>query len=219
MPPTSPSPLQLLPCLIPCPYHYLVCYPAHGHTGVFQNNFLRHKLLALIFAINPFCFSLPSLLLSRTFFATSFAEKMHTLFCRPILSNKPLFPLFPLLQFFIFLNVNHPANPIMLYPWFYEGEREIWRLTTLVYNSPPGCHQLSNSNSNYLTLTLPSSNYYTSPLSLSARNLPPLFPAISCVYCVILPSEVKFYPQAGSHRTGFAGSWLGCFMEFHRHGE
>ncbi len=41
-----------------------------------------------------------------------------------------------------------------------------------------------------LTLTLPSSNYFTSPLSLSARNLPPLFPAISCVFYIILPSEV-----------------------------
>ncbi len=52
--PSPPPPLQLLPFLIPCPYHYLVCCPAHGHTGVFQNNFLWHKLLALIFAINPF---------------------------------------------------------------------------------------------------------------------------------------------------------------------
>ncbi len=54
-----------------------------------------------------------------------------------------------------------------------------------------------------LTLALPSSNYYTSPLSLSARNLQPLFPDISFVFCVILPSEVKFYPQTGSPQSRF----------------
>ena len=43
-----------------------------------------------------------------------------------------------------------------------------------------------------LTLSLPSSNYYTSPLSLSASNLPLLFPAISCVFYIILHSEDKF---------------------------
>ena len=54
-----------------------------------------------------------------------------------------------------------------------------------------------------LTLTLPSSNYYTSPPSLSTSNLPLPFPAISFVFYIILPSEVKFYPQVGSTPNRF----------------
>ncbi len=80
LPPFSSSPFSY-----PCPYHYLVCYPAHGHTGVFQNNCLWHKLLALIFAINPFCFSFPVLLFPAHFSQYPFAEKMHALFCRTII--------------------------------------------------------------------------------------------------------------------------------------
>jgi hypothetical protein len=53
----------------------------------------------------------------------------------------------------------------------------------------------------FLTLSLPSSNYYTSPPSLSTSNLPPPFPAISCVFYIILPSERKFYPQVDSTRN------------------
>ncbi len=66
--------LQLLPFLIPCPYHRPVCYPAHGHTyrGVSKQLPLT-QIIGINFAINPSCFSFPSLLLSRTFFATSFA--------------------------------------------------------------------------------------------------------------------------------------------------
>ncbi len=58
-----------------------------------------------------------------------------------------------------------------------------------------------------LTLSLPTSNYYMSPLSLRARNLPPSSPAISCVFYIILPSEVKFYPQAGSTQNQFCRCW------------
>ncbi len=124
-----PPPLfQLLPFLIACPYHHPVCSPAHGHTGVFQNNVLWHKLLAFSFAINSSCSSFSSLLLSRMFFAISLAEKMHTLFL-PANDPKNLFSLFPLLQFFTFLNgpcqlfiskkLNHPVSPTRFYPWFY----------------------------------------------------------------------------------------------------
>ena len=70
-----------------------------------------------------------------------------------------------------------------------------------------------------LTLTLPSSNYYTSPLSLSARNLPPSSPAISCVFCIILPSERKFYQQAGSPQNRFCRLLDRVFYVFHHHGE
>ncbi len=76
--------------------------------------------------------------------------------------------------------------------------------------------ELKVSVENYwlLTLSLPSSNYYTSPPSLSASNLPPPSPANSCVFYIILPSERKFYPQVGSTRTGFAGTRQGCIMRF-----
>jgi hypothetical protein len=57
------------------------------------------------------------------------------------------------------------------------------------------------------TLSLPTPNYYTSPPSLSARNLPPPSPAISCVFYITLPSEGKFYPQAGSLQNQFSWSW------------
>jgi hypothetical protein len=54
---------------------------------------------------------------------------MHLLFL-PASDPKIFFlPLFPLLQFFTFLNescqlfiskeLNHPVNPFWLYPWFY----------------------------------------------------------------------------------------------------
>ncbi len=36
------------------PYHRSVCRLAHGHTGVFHNNFLWYKLFALTCTINPF---------------------------------------------------------------------------------------------------------------------------------------------------------------------
>ncbi len=47
----------------------------------------------------------------------------------------------------------------------------------------------------------------TCPLSLSTRNLPPPSPANSCVFYIILPSEVKFYPQAGSPQNQFCRCW------------
>jgi hypothetical protein len=53
------------------------------------------QIIGINFANNPFYFSFPSLLLSRTFFATSFAEKMHTLFCQTIIQEV----FFPALSF------------------------------------------------------------------------------------------------------------------------
>jgi hypothetical protein len=55
-------------------------------------------------------------------------KKCTLFFCRPMI-QKPFLPLFPLLQFFTFLNelcqlfiskeLNHPANPVTMHPWFY----------------------------------------------------------------------------------------------------
>ncbi len=124
---SPPPPLQLLPFLILCPYHRPVCYPAHGHTGVFQNNFLWHKLLALILWLTLFAF-----LFSHCFFPVHrnipCRKNAHSFYTRQ--RSKTLFLLlFPLLQFFNFLNetcqlliskeLNHPENPTRLYPWFY----------------------------------------------------------------------------------------------------
>jgi hypothetical protein len=73
--PPPPPPLQLLPFLIPCLYHYLVCCLAHGHAGVLQNNFLRHKLLALIFASNPFLLFFPGIALFPYIFRNILCRK------------------------------------------------------------------------------------------------------------------------------------------------
>ena len=140
LPPFSSSPFSY-----PCPHHRPVCYPAHGHTGVFQNNFLWHKLLALILQLTLFTF-----LSLHCSFPVHFLQhplpKKCTLFSAGQLSKKSFFPLFPLLQFFIFLNepcqlfiskeLNHPANPCHVVPLVLLGEREIRRLTTPVYDSP-----------------------------------------------------------------------------------
>jgi hypothetical protein len=74
--------------------------------------------------------------------------KKCMLFSAGQLSLKPLFLLFPLLQFFIFLNepcqlfiskeLNHPVNPIVSYPWFYEGKGRHRCITTTFYDSPSG---------------------------------------------------------------------------------
>ncbi len=110
-PPPPPAPP---PFLKACPYHRSL--PGTWYTGVFQNNFLRQKLLAFNFAINPSCFSFPSLLLSCTFFATSFAEKMHPLF---LPANDPLNEL---CQLFISKELNHPVKQTRLYPGFIRGK-------------------------------------------------------------------------------------------------
>jgi hypothetical protein len=70
-------------------------------------------------------------------------------------------------------------------------------------DSSSSADQIRNWYLKLLTLTLPSSNYYTSPPSLSTSNLPLPFPAISFVFYIILPSEVKFYPQVGSTLSRF----------------
>ncbi len=98
---SPPLPFSSSPFSYPCPYHRPVCYPAHGHTGVFQNNFLWHKLLALVCTFFAF-------LSSHYFFPVHFRnipcrKNVHSFSARQW-SKKSFFPLFPLLQFFIFLN-------------------------------------------------------------------------------------------------------------------
>jgi hypothetical protein len=59
------------------PYHCPVCRFAHGHTGVFHNNFLWYKLWALICTINPFLPLLPALIFC-TSHATLLCQKMYS---------------------------------------------------------------------------------------------------------------------------------------------
>ncbi len=122
-----------------------VCRPAHGHTGVFQNNFLLHKLLALIFAINPFLLFFSGTALSRTFSAISYRRKNACFFCRTIIwetffSRSFHCCIFTFLnepcQLFISKEWNHPVTLSCRSPWFYEGKGDGGRLTTTVYNSP-----------------------------------------------------------------------------------
>jgi hypothetical protein len=84
--------------------------------------------------------------------------------------------------------------------------REIYPLAS------PSCHPFPlppPHRRTTLTLSLPSSNCYTSPSRLNARNSPPPSPAIFCFFCIILLSEVKFYPQVGSLEPGF----MACYFE------
>ncbi len=74
-------------------YHRSVCRPAHGHTGVFHNNFLWYKLLALIHIINPLLLSLLVLLFSYILCNTSLPKKMY-----PLLPNNNLRNPFPTLS-------------------------------------------------------------------------------------------------------------------------
>ncbi len=77
-------------------YHRSVCRPAHGHTGVFHNNFLWYKLLASIYIINPFLLFIPALLFSHILRNTSLPKNVPIL-CRTT-AWEILFPLFPLLH-------------------------------------------------------------------------------------------------------------------------
>ncbi len=54
-----------------------------------------------------------------------------------------------------------------------------------------------------LTLSLPSSDYYTPPPELESRNFPPPSPAITCIIYIILPRERNIYPQVVSHQNRF----------------
>jgi hypothetical protein len=129
MPPISPSPLSAPPLS-----HTLVLI-----TILFVT---RHMVIQGCFKTTSFDKNY-----SRTFFAISFAEKMHALFCRTIIPEIS-FPALPLLPFFFFLNepcqlfalkeLNNPVNPIMSYPWFYEWKGRHRRLTIAVYDSPSG---------------------------------------------------------------------------------
>jgi hypothetical protein len=82
----------------------------------------QHKLLSLIFAINPFCFSFLTLLFPVHF--SQYLLPKNTCSFLPDNNTRNLFfPLSSLLQFFIFLNepcqlfiskeLNHPVNPMV----------------------------------------------------------------------------------------------------------
>ena len=71
---TIPNPSLLLIFSYLVPYHCPVCRFAHGHTGVFHNNFLWYKLLELIYIINSFS-AFPPGIAFRTFTQHFFAEK------------------------------------------------------------------------------------------------------------------------------------------------
>ncbi len=131
-----PAPLQLLPFLTPLSLSLSRLLPGTwSYRGVSKQLPLT-QVIGINFAINTICFSFLSLLHSRTFLQHSLPKNAHS-FLPGNLSKKPLFPLFPLLQFFIFLyepwpcqlfiskDLNHPANPIMLYPWFYVGKGDM----------------------------------------------------------------------------------------------
>ncbi len=140
-----PPPLGLLSFLIPRPYHYPVCRLAHGHTGVFHNNFLWYKLWALIFEINPFPLFFPTLLFPVHFSQYLIAEKNAHFFCRTIIWEI-LFPALSIVPFLLFWwpmpiiyfeGIKPPCNPVELQSlvlWGGKGDR--WRLTTTVYDSP-----------------------------------------------------------------------------------
>jgi hypothetical protein len=98
LPPFSSSPFSY-----PYPYRRPVCYPAHGHTGVFQNNFLWHKLLALILQSTLFA-SFLSIASFPYIFRNTPCRKNAQSFSARQWSKKSFLPLLPLLQFFTFLN-------------------------------------------------------------------------------------------------------------------
>ncbi len=99
LPPFSSSPFSHSLPLSPS-----ACYPAHGIQGCFKTTSFDKNYWHFNFAINPSCSYFSSLLFSRTFFAIPHAEKMHPLFSAS--QRSKIFPLslFPLLQFFTFLN-------------------------------------------------------------------------------------------------------------------
>ncbi len=104
---SPPPPLQLLPFLIPLSLSLSRYLPGTwSYRGVSKQLPLTQKLLALIFAINPFCFSFPVLFSSSTFFATSLAEKMHTLFCLTIIPGT-FFPTLFFVTIFHFFFISH----------------------------------------------------------------------------------------------------------------
>ncbi len=126
---SPPPPLQLLPFLILIAISFVTrrmviqgCFK----TTSFDTNYWHLFLRLTLFAFLSLHCSFP------VHFSQHTLPKKCTLFSAGQLSLESLFPLFPLLQFFIFLNepcqlfiskeLNHPVNPIMLYPWFYEGK-------------------------------------------------------------------------------------------------
>ncbi len=119
-------PLQ--PVLITVPFvtrHMVIqgCFKTTSSDSNYWYSVLQLTLLALLFL---HCFFLVH------FSQHSLPKKCTLFFCQPMIQKKPFLPLFPLLRFFTFLNelcqlfiqkeLNHPANPVTLHPWFYQGK-------------------------------------------------------------------------------------------------
>ncbi len=129
--PLSPSPPTsqgLLPLLIPSPLSPSSLSPAHGHTGVFHNNFLWYKLLALICIINPFSAFASGIVFSHNSRNTSLPKNVLFL-CRTIFWEI-LFPALLILHFLFdkpmpityFEGINAPVTLLGHCPWFYKGK-------------------------------------------------------------------------------------------------
>ncbi len=156
---SPPPPLQLHPFLMLCPYHRPACYTAHGHTGVFQNNFLWHKLLALILRLTLFAF-----LFSHCFFPVHFLQhplpKKCTLFFYQPTIQEIFFPALSFVTIFQFLN-----EPCQLFTCisketlpgctlgFIRGKGDMALNNCCLWLSL-WIHQLSNTNSNYLNFRI-----------------------------------------------------------------
>ncbi len=130
------------------PYHRPVCRFAHGHTGVFHNNFLWYKLLALIYIINPFSVIPAGIAFSHILRNTSLPKNVLFL-CRTTIWEI----LFPLFYYYIYLLIspcqlliskeqNAPVTLLGHNPWFYKGKGDGWWLATTAYDSPTGPFQL-----------------------------------------------------------------------------
>ncbi len=65
-----------------------------------------------------------------------------------------------------------------------------------------------------LTLSLPTPNDYMSPLSFSARNLPPPSPANLCVFLYNPSEKGKVFSTVGRTQNRFCRRPVGCIMRF-----
>jgi hypothetical protein len=140
LPPFSSSPFSHSLPLSPS-----ACYPAHGIQGCFKTTSFDKHYRHFNFTINPSCSSFSSLLFSRTFFAIPLAKKMHPLFL-PVKDPKSFLPLFPLLQFFTFLNelcqlfmskvLKHPVTLFGCILGFIGGKKDTALNNTRFVTSP-----------------------------------------------------------------------------------
>ncbi len=129
---SPPPPLRLLPFLIPLSLSLSCLLPSTwSYRGVSKQLPLT-QIIGINFAINPFLLFFPFIAPFPYIFRNILCRKNAHSFLSDNYPKESLFPLFPLLQLFIFLNepcqlfmskeLNHPANPIMLIPWFHEGK-------------------------------------------------------------------------------------------------